>query len=653
MLAYLCHLRRLDKCYAVHDGTIENYAFKDFPGATDRFTLAEFSSSTVFIKEAGRSFLPSSVNRLSRDTWPAENTSTMTSISDEEKHYSTADPYAAGSEPEKLGSNTYDVSEKNDDSLGHHVEREVNEDHVFHDHGDGHTQRNLKSRHLQMIAIGGTIGTGLFLGSGGALTSGGPVGLLLGYCIMGSVVYSMMVALGEMCTLYPVSGAFTHYAARFVDPALGFALGWNYWYSYAITLPTEITAAAIVISYWDDTTNVAVWISIFLVVICSINFFGVRWYGEMEFWFSLIKVIAIVGLIILGIVIDLGGGPNHDRLGFRYWKNPGPFVQQNDIPGAWGRFLAFWTVFVQAAFSFLGTEIVALAAGEAANPRKTVPKAIRRVFYRILLFYVGGILVIGLTVPSNSPELLQPTGQAGTAAQSPFVIAINNAGIKTLPSIINAVILVSAFSAGNSDLYASSRTLYGLACDGKAPRIFRKCTKGGLPIWCLIITVMIGPLAYLNVSNNGTTVFNWFYNISSITGLLTWWAILLTAIRFYAGIKAQGIDRSLFPYKAPFQPYFSYYGFVMLNLIILFNGYPVFLAGNWDVQNFIVAYITLPIFAIFYVFWKVLKRTSFVRLHEMDFETGRRELDEMDVIEAEKAGGEPTTWYGKIWAWLM
>lgn len=187
----------------------------------------------------------------------------------------------------------------------------------------------------------------------------------------------------------------------------------------------------------------------------------------------------------MGIVLDLGGGPTHDRIGFRYWKNPGPFNQLDGISGVTGRFLAFWATFVNAAFSFLGTEIVSLAAAEAENPRRNVPKAIRRVFYRILLFYVGGVIVIGWLVPYTDPRLLSATGNASA---SPFVIAIANAKIKSLPSIINAVILVSAFSAGNSDLYASSRTLYGLACSGQAPRFLRKCTKGGLPIWCVGIT---------------------------------------------------------------------------------------------------------------------------------------------------------------------
>jgi len=277
-----------------------------------------------------------------------------------------------------------------------------------------------------------------------------------------------------------------------------------------------------------------------------------------------------------------------------------------------------------------------------------VPKAIRRVFYRILLFYVGGVIVIGWLVPYNDKRLLG----ASTAASSPFVIAIKNANIKALPSIINAVILVSAFSAGNSDLYASSRTLYGLACAGQAPRFLRKCTKSGLPIWCVFITSLAGVLAYMNVSTNGGTVFAWFVNITSITGLITWDIILITYVRFYKGLAYHGIDRDTLPYKAPFQPYASYFGIFFINLIIFFNGFQVFLAGSWNVNTFITAYICLPIFLIFYLGWKIAKRPKFVRIQDMDFTTGRRELNEMDEEESAKYV-EPKGAVAKIWDWIM
>ncbi|GAA6028004.1 hypothetical protein JCM8097_001825 [Rhodosporidiobolus ruineniae] len=513
---------------------------------------------------------------------------------------------------------------------------------------EGTVHRGLKARHLQMIAIGGCIGTGLFVGAGSALATGGPLGLWLGYSLMGCIVGTMMIALGEMVTLFPVSGAFVHYTARFVDPAAGFALGWNYWYSYAITLPTEITAAALVIQFWRDDINVAVWITVFYVVICAFNFVGVRAYGEAEFWFSILKILTILGLILLGIIITAGGVPGTDPIGFRYWRNPGPFQQLNGIGGSWGRFLAFWSTLVQGAFSYLGTEIVALTAGEAQNPRRNMPKAIRRVFFRIITFYFLGTFIMGLIVSPNDPDLSNGEG----VLASPWVIAINNAGIKGLPSVVNTAVLLSAFSAGNSDLYASSRTLYGLACDGKAPAFFRRCTKNGLPIWCLVATAAVGLLAYMNVSTGSTKAFGYLSNLSSITGLITWACINFSYIRFYHGCKKQGIDRNEFPFKAPLQPYASYFGLFMLLVIIFLNGFSVFLHGNWAVGDFIVDYVTCWIFIVLYIGWKLFKRTKFVRLESMDFFTGRRELDQMAEDEAEKYT-KPTTWYGKLWDWLM
>ncbi len=296
----------------------------------------------------------------------------------------------------------------------------------------------------------------------------------------------------------------------------------NYWYSYAITIPTEVVAASILITYWDSHTNSAVYITVLLIAIWVINFLGARAYGEAEFWFSAIKVITIVGLIILGVILMAGGGPDHDAIGFRYWRNPGPFNSLSIeggtavIGGNWGKFLAFWDVFVQAAFSFIGTEIIATTLGEAQNPRKTVPRAIKRVFYRLLVFYVGGIFIISVLVPSDDPDLLNGSG---TATQSPFVIAIVNAGIPALPSIANAVFLISAWSAGNSDLYAASRTFYALALQGQMPNIFRRCTKRGLPIWCVCITGTFGVLAYMNTGGHTAVLaFNWLYNLSAITG---------------------------------------------------------------------------------------------------------------------------------------
>ncbi|GAA6027826.1 hypothetical protein JCM8097_001735 [Rhodosporidiobolus ruineniae] len=513
----------------------------------------------------------------------------------------------------------------------------------------GAVHRTLKARHLQMIALGGCLGTGLFVGAGSSLANGGPLGLFLGYSIMGLAVGTMMLALGEMTALLPVSGAFVHYTARYVDPAAGFALGWNYWYSWGITIPTEAAAAALVIEYWRDDINLAVWITVFLVVICAFNFVGVRAYGEAEFWFTILKIVTALGLILLGIIITAGGVPGTDPMDFRYWRDPGPFQQYNSISGSTGRFLAFWSTLTQAAFSYLGTEIVALTAGEAENPRRNMPKAIRRVFFRITFFYIIGTFVMGLIVSPNDPSLTN--GGEGVAA-SPWVIAIKDAGIKGLPSVINTSVLLAAVSAGNSDLYAASRTLYGLACDGKAPAILRRCTRNGLPIYALIVTALFGPLAYMNVATGSSTAFTYLSNLGAVSGLIAWACINLSYIRFYHGCKYHGIDRNEFPYRAPFQPYASYIGLFIFCVVILTQGFYVFLKDSWSTADFVVNYIALPMFVVAYVGWKTFKRTKFVRLEQMDFQTGRRELDQMAEDEAAKFR-PATTWYGKVWDWVM
>ncbi|KAL9621944.1 MAG: hypothetical protein Q9160_003606 [Pyrenula sp. 1 TL-2023] len=319
----------------------------------------------------------------------------------------------------------------------------------------GYVSRGLKSRHIQFIALGGTIGTGLFLGIGRALTQAGPLSILLGYTFTGIAIYAMMQSLGEMATWLPLPGAIPQFCARYADDALGFAVGWNNWYSSSITLCAEISAASIVIDYWNGAQgiNVAAWISIIIVVVVCLNIFAVAIYGEAEFIFASVKIITIVGLLILALIIDLGGVPGQDRLGFATWRNPGA-MKEYIGHGDTGRFAGLFSTLVNAAFSYGGVEMVAVAAGEAENPRKNIPKAARRVFWRILFFYVLGSLAIGVLVPFNDPHLLSAQeAKAAGAAASPWVIAIQRAGIKALPSIINAVILTSASSSANAFLY--------------------------------------------------------------------------------------------------------------------------------------------------------------------------------------------------------
>lgn len=274
-------------------------------------------------------------------------------------------------------------------------------------------------------------------------------------------------------------------------------------------------------------------------VILILNIVAVSLYGEAEFWFASLKIIAIIGLIILGIVLFFGGGPNHDRLGFRYWNHPGafkPYLVENQSTS---RFLAFWTAMIKAGFSFIfSPELITTAAGEVESPRRNIPKATNRFIYRLFFFYVLGTLVIGVTVAYNDKSLLKgvASGSSGAGA-SPFVIGIQNAGIKGLNHVINAAILTSAWSSGNSWVYAGSRTLYSLARDGQAPKFLTRCNKGGVPYASVLVTWAIGLLAYLNVSSSGANVFYWFTNITTVGGFISWVVVMIAYLVSVHGNK--------------------------------------------------------------------------------------------------------------------
>ncbi|OJD26195.1 hypothetical protein ACJ73_02426 [Blastomyces percursus] len=513
----------------------------------------------------------------------------------------------------------------------------------------GYVTRGLKSRHIQFIALGGSIGTGLFLGIGRAHTQGGPLSILLGYTFTGVAIFGMMMSLGEMATWLPLPGAIPHFCGRYVDEAMGFAVGWNTWYQCAITVCVEIAAAALLIEYWPgaEGINVGAWIALVWVLIMFLNVFAVAIYGEAEFIFASIKIITIVGLLILSLIIDLGGGPDGDRRGFRYWKNPGA-MREYVATGDKGRFLGFFSTLVNAAFSFGGVEMVASAAGEAANPRRNIPKAVRRVFWRIITFYVLGSLAIGMLVPYDDENLLnaQNSDKSSTGAASPWVIAVNRASIPVLPSIINAVILTSASSSGNAFLYTGSRYLYALAQNGQAPKFLLKCTKLGVPIYCVLITGSVGLLTFMSTSTGANDVFLWFQNLTTIASLFTWCSICIACIKFHHAVEAQGVDRSTMAFRAPFQPYPAYFALVFFSIIIVFNGFDAF-APKFEFQNFFTAYIGMPIYFGLYLFWRIFKKTKFIDPAEADIWSGKAALDAV-----EWPADNPRNIIEKIWYWI-
>jgi len=513
--------------------------------------------------------------------------------------------------------------------------------------------RGLQARQISMIALGGAVGTGLIIGSGTALQRGGPLGLFLGYAYVGCTCYLVMVALGEMAAYLPNKKGFSGYASRFVDPALGFALGWNYLLKYWIVTPNNLNAAGLVIRYWTQEVNTAIWMVIFMACIFVINMLGVRVFGELEFWFSSIKVIALIGLMLMSIIIDLGGNPKHDRIGFRYWNPPtGPMstylYDQVGKNKPLATFLGFWSVMVNALFAFIGTELIGVTVGEAENPRKNIPVAIRRTFFRILVFYVGGVFLIGMVVPSNDPQLFIANKQKTGAAASPFVVATVLVGAKTINHVINAAILIFVLSAANSDLYIGSRTLYALAIDGKAPSIFRRVNRMGVPWTALVIGLAWCCLVFLNLRSSGSKVFGWFTNLVSTFGALTWMAIAYSHIRFMKAMQVQGLSRDTLPYRAPFQPYGSWFALINTGVITLFKGFDTFLP--FEIDTFMTSYIGIPAFIGFYLFWKLWHRSQVIPLDQVDLISGKREVDlEEEKYLAQRAALGPRTKWQRIW----
>lgn len=485
------------------------------------------------------------------------------------------------------------------------------------------TVRGLKSRHIQLIALGGAIGTGLFVGSGAALSTCGPAGLLTGYSIVAIVVWLIMSQLSEMVTLVPLPGEGTTYAMayRYTSRSFAFTTGWNIYFAQAMIGPTEITACAFVIEYWTDTSP-AIYISIFLVFTVLINFLPVKFFGESEFYVCSIKILCITGLIIMGVVMFFGGAPKqHGVLGFKYWNEPGAFVEHL-VPGDTGKFLSCWTAVIKAGFAFiLAPELVTATTSEAEYPRRNIPIVARRFVWRLIFFYVVGALVIGVIVASNDDRLMGAILDGlSSAAASPFVVAMKNFGIPVLPHIVNACILTSAYSCGSGLIYGASRALFTMALKGDAPKIFARTNKGGVPYMAVGVTSLFLFLAYLNMSSSASTVFSWLSNIATIGGFTSWLFVCVTYIRYRKAITAQGLDDRV-PYRAKAQYVGAYAAGIFLFIVTITNGYAVFINGAWSTSDFFSAYITIIIDAVLYVgalIWTKEYKQPFIKPEDVD-----------------------------------
>ncbi|MGL4545616.1 MAG: amino acid permease [Plesiomonas sp.] len=472
-------------------------------------------------------------------------------------------------------------------------------------------KRELKARHLTMIAIGGAIGTGLFVASGATVAQAGPGGALAAYAIIGLMVYFVMTSLGEMAAYMPVSGSFSTYGDAFVSPAMGFALGWNYWYNWAITIAVELTASSIVMAYWFPAIPGTVWSGIFLAIIFFLNFFSVKGFGEGEYWFSMVKVITVIIFIIVGVMMIFGiindTANTHAGLA-TFTMGDAPFA--GGIPAIIG-------VAMIAGFSFQGTELVGVAAGESDNPSRNIPRAIKQIFWRILLFYVLAIFLIGCLIPYTNPALLQNNVQ--DVGVSPFTLVFQNAGLAFAASVMNAVILTAILSAGNSGMYASTRMLYNMALNGMAPKFFGKLTPSGVPRNALYATTVIAALCFLSSLFGDQAVYLWLLNISGMSGFIAWLGISLCHYRFRKGFLAQGRSLDELPYRAKWFPFGPLFALALCLFVTLGQDYQAFTSTHVDMQSLVATYIGIPLFILLWLGYRIKFKSRLVRYEDMKF----------------------------------
>ncbi|KAI3318134.1 histidine permease [Xylariaceae sp. AK1471] len=483
--------------------------------------------------------------------------------------------------------------------------------------------RHLGNRQIQLIAIGGTIGTGLFVSIGGGLAKGGPANLLLGYSVHALMVCLINNSLAEMVCYMPVSGSFIRMAGRWVDDSLGFLAGWNFFLYEAILIPFEITALNLVLTFWTDKIPAAAICVAVIVLYAIINIVAVKYYGEAEFWLASGKLILILIVFFFTFITAVGGNPQNEPYGFRYWYSPGAFAEYIHT-GTLGKFEGFLGSLFSACFTVVGPEYLGMVAGEAERPRIYLKSGFKTVYWRFFIFFVLGALAVGIIIPYNAPEL---NNGSGTADGSPYVIAMQHMGVSVLPHIVNALLITSIFSAGNAYVYCAMRSLYGLACDGQAPRIFKKTMKNGIPIYAFAVTMIFPFLSFLAVSSSTAQAVTWLQAVTEGATMINYIIISLTYIFFYRACKAQGIDRSTLPYVGYFQPYCGYITLVYMTVVEGIFGYTVFVPGHWSVADFFPPYTMAFIAIILYFGWKIIKRTKFVKPLEADLVWEKPQID--------------------------
>lgn len=413
--------------------------------------------------------------------------------------------------------------------------------------------RGLEERHITLMSLGAAIGVGLFLGSATAIKMAGP-GILIGYAFAGLIMFFIMRALGEMAIQKPVAGSFSQYARDYLGPLAGYITGWNYWFLWVVTCMAEITAVGIYMTYWFPDSAQWIWALAALIIMASVNFLAVKAYGELEFWFALIKIVTIIAMIVVGVgMIAFGIGNGGIATGIsNIWNNGGIFPN-----GAKGVLLSLQMVM----FAYLGIEMIGVTAGEVKNPEKSLARAIDTVFWRILIFYVGALFVI---------MSIYPWKEIGTNG-SPFVLTFEQIGIPAAAGIINFVVLTAALSSCNSGIFSTARMLYNLAGHGEAPEKFSKVTKNGVPGVAVIASASVLLVGVVLNYLVPAKVFTIVTSVATFGAIWTWGVILLSQLKYRKSLGKK--ETAQLKYKVPFFPYTSYIALAFLAFVVVIMAY--------------------------------------------------------------------------------
>ena len=412
-------------------------------------------------------------------------------------------------------------------------------------------KRAMSTRHLVMLSLGGAIGTGLFLGSGEVIAQTGPIGAIIAYVLGGLIAYMVMLCLGELAVHMPVAGSFGTYAQKYIGPSTGYTISWLYWLTWTATLGTEFTAAALLMQEWFPHISMWIWTIVFAIIIFGLNISSTRIFAESEFWLALVKVITVIAFIILGLLAIFGLIPFHGSESAPLFHNltAHGWLPQGLVP--------IFTTMLIVNFAFSGTELIGVAAGETRDPAENVPKAINAAIWRLLIFFVGTIIVISALLP------FQVAGLGGEGvSSSPFVTVFKYIGIPYADDIIRFVIITALLSAANSGLYAASRMMWSLSDQRQLPSIFSKLSKSGTPIIALIVTMFGAIPGLLSEHFAPETIFKNLLGVAAFTMVIVWMSICLSQFNFRRQWYKAGHTVKDLKFAAPLYPIVPILGFV-------------------------------------------------------------------------------------------